>query len=41
MKALTPQEIWNLNEEEFLKLLETDSFKPKDKKIRFYALGLD
>ena len=33
----TPPAIWNLNEEEFLKLLETDFFKPKDKKIRFYA----
>ena len=37
MPQLNPEAIWSLNEKEFLNLLETGSFKPRTKEIRFYA----
>ena len=37
MTQPTPETIWNLNEKDFLDLLESDLFKQKDKEIRFYA----
>jgi lipoyl synthase len=37
MAKLTPQTIWNLNEKEFLGLLESGAFKPRSRAIRFYA----
>jgi hypothetical protein len=37
MTELTPETIWNLNEKELLKLLESDFFKSKHREIRFYA----
>ena len=37
MPQLTPEAIWSLNEKELLTLLETGTFKPMHKEIRFYA----
>jgi uncharacterized radical SAM superfamily protein len=37
MAQLSPEAIWNLNEAEFLSLLETGAFKPRGREIRFYA----
>ena len=37
MAQLSPEAIWNLNETEFLSLLETGAFKPRTREIRFYA----
>jgi uncharacterized radical SAM superfamily protein len=37
MSQFSPETIWNLNEKEFLSLLEKKTFKPKRKEIRFYA----
>ncbi len=37
MVHLSPQAIWDLNETEFLSLLESGVFKPRNREIRFYA----
>ena len=37
MEKLNPEAIWNLSEKEFLSQLETGTFKPRGKEIRFYA----
>jgi uncharacterized radical SAM superfamily protein len=37
MAQLSAEEIWNLNEKDFLALLETGTFKPRTNKIYFYA----
>jgi lipoyl synthase len=37
MSQLSPEEIWNLNERDFLNLLETGVFKPRSPEIHFYA----
>ncbi len=37
MAQLSPEAIWNLNEAEFLSLLETGAFKPRGREIHFYA----
>ena len=37
MPQLSPKTIWNLNEKDFLNLLESGFLKPKHREIRFYA----
>ncbi len=37
MPLLSPEAIWNLNEKEILNLLDSGTFKPSSKEIRFYA----
>jgi uncharacterized radical SAM superfamily protein len=37
MAQLSPETIWNLNEKELLRLLESGTFAPRLKEVRFYA----
>jgi hypothetical protein len=37
MPELTPEEVWNLNKKQLLKLLESGAFTPQSKETHFYA----
>ncbi len=37
MPLFSPDTIWSLNEKEFLKLLDSGTFKPRSQEIRFYV----
>ena len=37
MPVFSPEVIWNLDEKEILNLLDSDTFKPRNKEIHFYA----
>jgi len=37
MAQFNPEAIWNLNEKDFLNLLDSGAFKPKGRETRFYA----